>query len=174
MYNLTFRLILCTWQKAICTWSCLCCCFFYGGCSSLTSGSLRIILSFRPFWNSNKWFLNYMYALSPVMAKLQPVGQTVPKWLLMLCCKVDTLTSNSKLCYNDSSVDKQMSVYNSTFTYNLRSQTKTLNLFGKISLRSVPPPPPFLRCRQKGKCISVSRIFSEDCSLRQQLMTIVS
>ena len=147
--------------------------FFLGGVFKFNCWFSKNNNLVSPFLNSNKWFLNYMYALSPVMAKLQPVGQTVPKWLLILCCKVDTLTSNSKLCYNDSSVDKQMSVYNSTFTYNLRSQTKTLNLFGKISLRSVPPRP-FLRCRQKGKCISVSRIFSEDCSLHQQLMTIVS
>jgi len=111
-----------------------------------------------------------MYGLSPIMAKLQPLGQIKPEWLLILCCKVDTLTSNSKLCYNDSSVDKQMSLCYSMFTYNLQSQTKTLNHFGKISLRYAPRP--LLRCSGKGKCISVSRIFSEDCSLHQQLMTI--
>ena len=150
MYNLTFRLILCTWQKAICKWSCLCCCFFLGRVFKFNFWFSKNNNLVSPFLNSNKWFLNYMYALSPVMAKLQPVGQTVPKWLLILCCKVDTLTSNSKLCYNDSSVDKQMSVYNSTFTYNVRSQTKTLNLFGKISLRSVPPPPTFCVADRKG------------------------
>lgn len=66
---------------------------------------------------------------------------------------MDTLTSNSKLCYNDSSEDKQMSLYYSRFTYNLQSQTKILNHFGKISLRYVPPPPFALqREREVHKC----------------------
>ena len=141
MYNLTFRLIAPGKRQYANDHACVVA-FFLGRVFKFNFWFSKNNNLVSPFLNSNKWFLNYMYALSPVMAKLQPVGQTVPKWLLILCCKVDTLTSNSKLCYNDSSVDKQMSVYNSTFTYNVRSQTKTLNLFGKISLRSVPPPPP--------------------------------
>lgn len=73
------------------------------------------------------------------------------------------------MLYNEISVDKQMSLYYSTFTYNLQSQTKTLNNFGKISLHSVSPS--LLRCSGKVKCGSVSRILSEDCSFHQQLMT---
>lgn len=135
----------------------------------------------------NFWFARNNNLISPFLKFKQMIfklhvcsftrnGKTPTSWtnqrdrLYFVARCMDTLTSNSKLCYNDSSVDKQMSLYYSTFTYNLESQTKTLNHFGKISLRSVSPS--LLRCRRKGKRISVSRIFSEDCSFHQQLMTI--
>ena len=137
------------------------------GRSTLTSGFLRIIISFLKF----KQMIFKLH-----LCCFTRNGKTATSWtnqsdyLYFVARWVDTLTSNSKLCYNDISVDKQMSLYYSTFTYNLQSQTKTLNHFGKISLGSVFPSP--LRCSGKGKCISASRIFIEDCSFHQQLMTI--
>ena len=111
-----------------------------------------------------------MYALSPVMTKLQPLGQTRRiaytllqgawiHWLLTLSCVIMTVLKISKCpCI----------IPGLHITYNLRQKSWiTLEKF-----RSVTFPHPLLRCSGKGKCISVSRIFSEDCSLHQQLLTI--